>query len=55
MKNKWVIVVGNPSKLNNGDMNIFIAPEKDMYILNGPGGAGMTMSFGLANTIQNFI
>ncbi|UKJ08167.1 TIGR03364 family FAD-dependent oxidoreductase [Solitalea lacus] len=38
-------------KLKNGNTELIVEPEKDVMIINGMGGAGMTLSFGMTHDI----
>ncbi len=53
VKNKTVVQTWNGvyPKLTNGDTELFFSPEAGVYVLNGLGGAGMTLSFGLAEEV----
>ena len=42
---------GTYAKLTDGRTDLICSPEAGVYIINGLGGAGMTLSFGLAEEI----
>ena len=42
---------GMYTKLTNGESHLFVSPEPGVYLFNGLGGAGMTLSFALAEEV----
>lgn len=42
---------GTYAKMQDGSTELFLNPEEGVYLLNGLGGAGMTLSFGLAEEV----
>jgi glycine/D-amino acid oxidase-like deaminating enzyme len=50
LKNPRIIETWNGiyGKFTDGQTELFYSPDKDVFIVNGVGGAGMTLSFGFA-------
>jgi FAD dependent oxidoreductase TIGR03364 len=57
LKNPLLVETWNGvyGKFTNGQTELFFSPEPGVYIMNGVGGNGMTMSFGLTEELINTI
>jgi len=55
LKNAHIVESWNGvyGKFTSNQTELFISPEPGVYILNGVGGTGMTLSFGLAEEMMN--
>ena len=54
ISNNWKLIQswnGIYPKMTNGDTELVLNPSSGVYIINGLGGNGMTLSFGLAEEI----
>ena len=52
--NHWKLIQtwnGVYPKMTNGETDLFLQPEPGVFIINGLGGAGMTLSFGFAEEV----
>jgi glycine/D-amino acid oxidase-like deaminating enzyme len=51
MNTDWQLIQswhGIYPKMTNGESDVFLQPNQGVFIINGLGGAGMTLSFGFA-------
>jgi FAD dependent oxidoreductase TIGR03364 len=57
LKNPRILETWNGvyGKFTDGQTDLFFSPQSDVYILNGVGGAGMTLSFGFAEEMISYL